>query len=237
LEEAADAVAAHLRGEADTRWWLVGHSLGGKVAALTALRHPGLCAGVVCVDISLRPYDVTSPEWRQLDTALQAMSAVEGMDATDVRWRVHLDTALGSHGVADGGLRGHVGVNAIARADGRDGTKRVAWRVPPRILRDSLPAFADFPPPPHCGPYAAATDVEFHAVRGGRSPYAPFDPVDSSAGHGAGRVPLAEQVAEREAYARFFPRSHFHTVSGAGHFVMGDQPAAFARLLAAVVGA
>lgn len=53
----ADAVAATLRRvDADARWMVVGHSLGGKTAMLLALRHPELVARLVVVDIAPRSY-------------------------------------------------------------------------------------------------------------------------------------------------------------------------------------
>jgi pimeloyl-ACP methyl ester carboxylesterase len=53
----ADAVAATLRGiDADARWMVVGHSLGGKTAMLLALQHPELVARLVVVDIAPKSY-------------------------------------------------------------------------------------------------------------------------------------------------------------------------------------
>lgn len=53
----ADAVEATLRRvDADARWMVVGHSLGGKTAMLLALRHPELVARLVVVDIAPRSY-------------------------------------------------------------------------------------------------------------------------------------------------------------------------------------
>ena len=53
----ADAVAATLRGiDAQARWMVVGHSLGGKTAMLLALQHPELVARLVVVDIAPRSY-------------------------------------------------------------------------------------------------------------------------------------------------------------------------------------
>ena len=53
----ADAVAATLRGiDADAKWMVVGHSLGGKTAMLLALQHPELVARLVVVDIAPKSY-------------------------------------------------------------------------------------------------------------------------------------------------------------------------------------
>lgn len=57
LEAYADTVAATLRAAApDEAWTLVGHSIGGKVAMLLALRHPELLTGLVVVDMAPKDY-------------------------------------------------------------------------------------------------------------------------------------------------------------------------------------
>ena len=57
FEAYADQVAATLEAAGgDDRWTLVGHSLGGKVAMMVALKHPSLIERLAVVDISPKGY-------------------------------------------------------------------------------------------------------------------------------------------------------------------------------------
>ena len=57
LDAYADAVAATLRATAPGEsWMVVGHSLGGKVSMVLALRHPELVGRLVVVDIAPKGY-------------------------------------------------------------------------------------------------------------------------------------------------------------------------------------
>lgn len=159
LESWADDVAATLRERATPPVHLVGHSLGGKVAMLLALRHPELIDRLVVVDIS----PVPSRTVGQFEHLLGALAT--------------LDVAtLSSRGEADGELAPLI-PDATVRAFllqnlHRDGD-RWAWRANLASLRDSLDVIGGFPP----------TDTTFDGpvlwVRGERSDYITDDDTEA----------------------------------------------------------
>lgn len=89
-EDMADRVAEHLRqgfaahGPVD----VVGHSMGGKVAMMLALRHPELVRKLVVIDISPVASDSSRGEFRHL------LSSLKALDLTSVRSRTDADSAL-----------------------------------------------------------------------------------------------------------------------------------------------
>lgn len=219
LESMADAVASTLRARPwSSHWDVVGHSLGGKVAAMLALRHPALVRSLAIVDISLAPYAVESPEWQYVARGVAAVAAV---DAAAHGSRKEVDEALAR---ANGGalaaeplLRGFIGQNVVIEAGS---PPRLAWRIDARLLAESMPAFADFPAPPPTGPYDVSDALPVLAVRGGASAYLPLD--------GDGR-----HVSTLRA---FFPQSRVATVAGASHFVHADKPREVVALLRDFLG-
>lgn len=127
----ADEVAATLREHAETPVHLVGHSLGGKVAMLLALRHPDLVDRLVVVDIAPVPSHTVG----QFEHLLGALATVD------------LAT-LGSRGDADTQLAELI-PNATVRAFllqnlHRDGDGW-AWRANLTLLHAQLDRIGGFP--------------------------------------------------------------------------------------------
>jgi pimeloyl-ACP methyl ester carboxylesterase len=119
---------------------LVGHSMGGKVAMLTALTRPDLVAGLVVVDIAP---DRSS----QVDTFGPLVAAMRSLD---------LET-LGSRAEADERLRGQVPDDAVRLFLLQNLRRKGGWHWQPnlRLLGDSLDAIGDWPPTtaaPYPGP-------------------------------------------------------------------------------------
>lgn len=129
----ADLVADHLRGTVagDGPINLVGHSLGGKVAMVLALRHPELVSRLVVVDIS----PVKRESMEEFEHLLDSLA---GLDLSEVKSRSDANKAL-LDPIPEDMVRGFL-LQSLARTD--DGFR---WRVNLKLLRDSLPIIAGFP--------------------------------------------------------------------------------------------
>jgi pimeloyl-ACP methyl ester carboxylesterase len=138
----ADQVADLL--SADDPVALVGHSLGGKVAMVLALRHPELVERLCVVDVSPVPYD-------RLSQFEGFVTAMRGLDLGSLTRRDDADAAL-REAVPDPTVRGFLLQNL--RRDG-DGWR---WQVNLEVLGAALPVIGGWPEdalagtPPYRGP-------------------------------------------------------------------------------------
>lgn len=127
--EVADQVAQVL--DPDDPVCLVGHSLGGKVAMVVALRHPALVGRLCVVDVSPVAYD-------RLSEFGGYVSAMRGLDLGALEQRADADTAL-SEAVPDPTVRAFLLQNL--RRDG-DGWR---WQMNLDVLGDSLAEIGRWP--------------------------------------------------------------------------------------------
>lgn len=126
----ADAVADALRS-ISPRLTVVGHSMGGKVAMVMALRHPDLVDRLVVVDIS--PIDHT--EMSEFAHYLDSLAAI---DLTALTSRRDADAALAER-VGNATIRGFLLQNLIRDGDGW------RWKANLDLLRRDLAAIGGFP--------------------------------------------------------------------------------------------
>ena len=162
--EMADAVAEHLRenfaagGPVD----VVGHSMGGKVAMVLALRHPDLVRRLVVLDIS----PVTAVSGRGEFEHL--LSSLKGVDLSAIHQRSDADEAL-REPIPQTGVRSFLLQN-LTRASAEMGGSQFVWEPNLQLLHTELPAIMGFPDMGECqftGPVLW--------VRGGRSDYVTDD--------------------------------------------------------------
>ena len=141
---------------------VVGHSLGGKVAMVLALRHPELVERLCVVDVSPVAYD-------HLSEFTGYVAAMQGLDLDALTERSQADTALAA-AVPDPTVRGFLLQNL--RRDG-DGWR---WQANLDVLGEQLPVIGGWPEeqlagtPPYAGPvlWVAGADSDYV-----RAEYAP----------------------------------------------------------------
>nr|WP_309852993.1 alpha/beta fold hydrolase [Falsarthrobacter nasiphocae] len=151
----ADAIAAHLRegfavdGPVD----VVGHSMGGKVAMMLALRHPDLVRRLVVVDISPVP---SPPGWGNFQHLLASLASLNLGTLTS---RSQASEEL-TDPIPNPGVRGFLLQNLARRGDGFE------WEPNLDLLRRELPTIMGFP-----DAAGAHFDGPVLWIAGERSPY------------------------------------------------------------------
>jgi len=123
----ADAVADLL----DEPTALVGHSMGGKVAMLVALRHPERVSRLCVVDVAPTTY-------RESDEFARFIDAMLGIDLGSLSSRADADAAL-ADAVPDAGVRAFL-LQSLRRDD--DGW---AWMSNLELLRRDLGVIRSWP--------------------------------------------------------------------------------------------
>lgn len=153
-EKFADLVADRLRADvaADRPVDLVGHSMGGKVAMVLALRHPELVDRLVVVDIS-------PVAGRDQGEFVHLLDSLAGLDLARLAERSEADRLLADP-IPDDRVRGFLLQNL------RRGTDGFSWQANLDLLRRDLPEIGSFPDDLD-GPF----DHPVLWVSGERSPY------------------------------------------------------------------
>lgn len=127
--QVADQVAGLL--DADDPVALVGHSLGGKVAMVLALRHPGLVERLCVVDVSPVAYG-------HLSQFQGYVAAMRGLDLDSLSRRDDADAAM-TEAVPDPTVRGFLLQNLRREGDGW------RWQVNLDVLGRDLAVIGDWP--------------------------------------------------------------------------------------------
>jgi len=195
LDAYADAVAATLReagpGE---RWAVVGHSLGGKVGMLLALRHPELVERLVVVDIAPKDYG-------SLDRFQGYIGEMQRLPLDELTSRADAEARFEE---SDPGVKAFLLQNL--RRDGSGEQARWYWQANiDLIARDaamgSESQIADWPSDAKALP---AFEGPVLWIAGGDSKYV--------------------KRHDRDVMRQHFPRTRLFTVKGAGHWVHTDAP-------------
>lgn len=129
--EIADLVADEIKRQGQSRVNLIGHSMGGKIAMLIALRHPSLVQRLVVVDIA----PVQASHIRNFSPLVEAMQSVNLHKITK---RSQANLAL-KKAIDDDVLRGFLLQNLYLVNGGWE------WRLNLDLLGDSLREIGGWP--------------------------------------------------------------------------------------------
>jgi pimeloyl-ACP methyl ester carboxylesterase len=199
----AEFVAAELAllGEPVT---LVGHSMGGKVAMLLALRRPELLRALVVVDIAPTDYPETGGRTDDPDEEASPfaafIAAMQSVDLDQLDSRAEADAAL-KGAVRSTMVRSFLLQSLVRDGVGPDGGWR--WRLNLETLARDLGELRRWPPPPPGATFAG--------------------PVLWIAGADSTYV-LDE---DRPRMVELFPTTRLVRIKNAGHWVHSEQPEVF----------
>jgi pimeloyl-ACP methyl ester carboxylesterase len=183
---------------------LVGHSMGGKVAMLLALRWPELLRGLVVVDIS--PTDYPEKGGRTEDPDEEAspfaafIEAMQSIDLDALRTREEADELL-RQAVPSTMVRSFLLQSLVRDGIGAGGGWK--WRLNLETLARDLGELRRFPAPPAGARY----DGPVLWIAGANSTYV-----------------LDEDRPRMDA---LFPTTRLVRVKNAGHWVHSEQPEVF----------
>jgi pimeloyl-ACP methyl ester carboxylesterase len=150
-DDMAEDVRETLAALGYRRFALLGHSMGGKVAMLAALRHPEAIERLAVADIAPIGYQPRH---------LGLVRAMRGLDLSGVRRRAEADARL-EDAVPDPAERGFLLQNLVVE----DGAPH--WRLNLSAIEREMPALVGFP----ALPPGAAYEGPALFVGGGRSDY------------------------------------------------------------------
>jgi pimeloyl-ACP methyl ester carboxylesterase len=205
--EMAESVAAEL-ALLDDPVTLVGHSMGGKVAMLLALRRPELLRALVVVDVA--PTDYPESGGRTDDPDEEAspfgayIAAMKAMDLTGLTSRQEADDALRT-AVPSRMVRGFLLQSLVREGTGAEGRWR--WRLNLDLLERDLERLRGFPEPPS----GAHFDGPVLWIAGANSHYVLDD--------------------DRPRMDALFPATRLVRIKNAGHWVHSEQPEVFVETL------
>lgn len=137
-DEVAEELSLRLGSAAAVN--LVGHSMGGKVAMMLALRHPGLVSRLAVVDIAPAVSE-------QVITSVPLVKAMRSLDLVHTRDRKEADATLAAD-IDDPAVRLFLLQNLKAVKHPAPGEPRWHWEVNLDLLGSSLAEVAAWPDPP-----------------------------------------------------------------------------------------
>ncbi|MCU0362333.1 MAG: alpha/beta fold hydrolase [Bacteroidales bacterium] len=191
-----------VKAEKIGKFFLAGHSMGGKCAAAFAIKWPELLSGLLVADIS--PFRQNARLEKEFTKHREILDAIAGINPAELRSRMEAEGII-ARTIADEKLRGFIMKN-LERGD--DNSFR--WRLNAKALSDNLRIIAG----PLQAPALYSGQVSGFPViflRGELSPYLPEE--------------------DFNGIRSVFPAADFVEVKGAGHWIHSDAREEVVRCL------
>jgi esterase len=184
------------------KFFLAGHSMGGKVAVNFAMKWPEKINSLIIIDIS--PFRPQESEKRFFNEHRNILDTLLSSDLSGIRSRGEADLHFAGKLLSEK-TRGFILKNL-----NRSGENTFSWKLNVKSLSDNLEKIVDgLPRPPAYIDQVTGFPVTF--IKGADSEY----------------LPDIEIIAVR----KLFPAAEFITVQNAGHWVHADRPDAIIAIL------
>ncbi|MBA4321617.1 MAG: alpha/beta hydrolase [Odoribacter sp.] len=185
-----------------SKFFLAGHSMGGKVAVDFAMKWPEMINSLIIIDIS--PFRSSDPEAKFFKEHKQILGSILSVDLSGIGSRAEAEAGL-SEKIDSEKIRGYILKN-LQRTE----KNTFGWKMNVKSLYDNLDKIADGQPRP---------DKETQSVTG--------FPVTVIKGEDSDYIPPGEFTAIQ----KLFPSAELITVKNAGHWVHTERPDAIIEIL------
>ncbi|KAH3891471.1 protein ABHD11-like isoform X1 [Dreissena polymorpha] len=179
---------------------LLGHSMGGKTAMVTALTHAERVAGLIVVDVSptMSPSLQTHPQYLEAMLRIPLLTMADTHDTENtplstVRRHVYQELAKT---IQDDAMRHFLASNLVIRGN------KFSWKCNLDSIINNFPDLASFPSFDQSQYYGGTL-----FIGGSNSDYI-----------------IEENIPQIK---KFFPLAEIRHIEGAGHWVHSDKPAQF----------
>lgn len=184
------------------KFFLAGHSMGGKTAVNFAMRWPEKLNALTIIDIS--PFRSEDRERKFYKEHKNILEAVLSVDLTRTASRAEAESILYSK------IKSEKTVGFLMKNLGRTGEKGFFWKMNIKSLYENLETIVDGIPRPTADT-EQITGFPVTFIKGEDSDYLP--------------------AQEIKAILKLFPVAEIITVKGAGHWVNSERPDAIIEIL------
>jgi pimeloyl-ACP methyl ester carboxylesterase len=182
------------------KFFLAGHSMGGKTAIAFALKWPEMLNGLLVADIS--PFKGDNIDHSEYNMQLTVLQAILSIDLSKINTRAEVDAELIRKGLPEY-IRGFILKNLK-----RDESSAFLWKLNAQSLLDN---FGEIMKPIDRNEALSSQVSGF--------------PVIFLKGEKSGYLPESDYADIR----KIFPAADFEEIKGAGHWVHADNPAEVIR--------